>query len=108
MYSRIVECKVNTAQLDKFRSTLSGEVRQLLRNAQGFVDVLETLDTSTGDFVCVSLWNSKESADRFGREGFQKVAELLVPLAATEPTVRTIPVETSTAHRISIGEAAAA
>jgi hypothetical protein len=49
-------------RLDKFRNTLSGEVRQLLRNAQGFVDVLETLDTSTGDFVCVWLWNSKESA----------------------------------------------
>jgi heme-degrading monooxygenase HmoA len=108
MYTRIVQCDVKKERISDLRKALPDQVHPILRKQTGFVDVIETLDENTGQFVCMSLWRTREDADRFGKSNdWRLIQENLVPLAATEPTLRTHAVENSTAHQIRAGKAAA-
>jgi heme-degrading monooxygenase HmoA len=107
MHTRMVQCNVQKQRVNDLRKTLTEEVHPILRKQAGFVDVLETLDADSGQFVCMTLWRTKEDADRFGNSDFNKVAEKLTPLMDGQPTVRSMSVENSTAHQIRAGKAAA-
>lgn len=108
MFTRIVQCDVKKDRIPDLRKALPEQVHPILRKQNGFVDVIETLDENTGQFVCMSLWQTREDAERFGKSNdWNLITEGLTPLAATEPTVRTHAVENSTAHQIRAGKAAA-
>lgn len=106
MYSRIVDCHLRTDRLPDARRTLDSELIPQLRKQPGFVDVIESLDATTGHFVCMSLWKTREEADRYGNTEFPRAAEKLEEFIADEPRVSTMQVETSTIHRIAKGKAA--
>lgn len=106
MYSRVLQCHVQPNKFDEFRTALNNTVLPELENQPGFVDVLETSDAATGEFVCVSLWETREDADRWGNTTFNELARDLAPLLAGPPTVRTLQVETSSMHNIAKGKAA--
>ncbi len=78
-----------------------------MKKQTGFVD--ETVlvsDTESTRILGLSFWNSKEDAERYHREQFPKIQEMLKNLLETEPVVRTFEVHTSTTHRIASGKAA--
>lgn len=106
MISRITECTVNPEQINQVRQALDKEVIPTLKSQPGFVDAVESLDTDTGELLCLSLWNTREDAERFQTEVFPRLAEKLGPLALDEPTVRMMEVQTSTMHKIAAGKAA--
>ncbi|MFY9558803.1 MAG: hypothetical protein WAQ52_01090 [Terriglobales bacterium] len=54
----------------------------------------------------VSFWNAKEDAERYHREQYPKINEMLAHLLATAPVIRTFDVHTSTTHRVAAGKAA--
>jgi hypothetical protein len=54
----------------------------------------------------ISFWKTKEDAERYSREQFPKVNEILADLIETTPMVRTVHVHTSTPHKIAAGKAA--
>jgi hypothetical protein len=56
--------------------------------------------------VALSFWKTKEDADRYQREQFKKVTEILSNLIESPPVVRTFNVHTSTPHKIAAGKAA--
>jgi hypothetical protein len=53
-----------------------------------------------------SFWNAKEDAERFHREQYPKINEMLSHLLDTAPVIRTFDVHTSTTRRIAAGKAA--
>ncbi len=106
MFSRIVECEIQTSKLGELRNTLNNTVLPHLRQQPGFVDVVESCDPDTGEFVCMTLWKTKEDVERYERERFPEHAQKLQPLTIGQVTVRTLPVETSSIHRIAAGKAA--
>jgi quinol monooxygenase YgiN len=108
MFSRIVQCNLRTNRLNDARQALSNEVIPRLRKQPGFIDVLEALDADTGRFVCTSLWRTREDADRYGSTEFPQIAQRLQEFIEGQPDVRTLQVETSTAHNIAKGKQAAA
>jgi hypothetical protein len=63
-------------------------------------------DTESTRILGLSFWNSKEDAERYHREQYPKIQEILKPLIETEPVIRTFDVHTSTTHRIASGKAA--
>ena len=107
MFTRVVEL---TSKLDKAKelsNTITEKVVPILKKQPGFVD--ETIlvsDTESTRVLGLSFWNSKEDAERYHREQFPKIQEMLKPLLETEPAVRTFDVHTSTTHRIAPGKAA--
>jgi quinol monooxygenase YgiN len=108
MISRIVTCNVKPEKLNDFRNTLNQRYLPRIQQQRGFVDLVESLDTSTGTFVCSTFWNTKQDVENYDTTLFQEVANALNPYLQHEPTVQTLEVENSTMHSIAAGKRTAA
>ena len=106
MYSRIITCKIDPAKVSEFRASLNGDFLPRIQGQPGFIDNIEALDTSTGDFCCTTLWKSREDIEAYDNGLFQEVAAKLGPLMIEAPVIRTLPVENSSIHRVAAGKAA--
>ncbi len=107
MFSRIVSCTINPAKVNEFRTALNNEFLPRIQSQPGFVDNIESLDPATGQFSCVTLWETAADVEKYDNGLFQEVAAGLVPLLQGNPTVQTLPVENSSAHHVRAGAAAA-
>jgi hypothetical protein len=108
MISRIVDCQVCPEKLAEFRKALNDTFGPRIKSQTGFVDIIESLDPSTGHFVCNTFWKSRDDVKRYDSGLFQEVATGLTPYLNGAPHVDTMEVETSTVHRIAAGRSAAA
>ena len=108
MISRIVTCNVKPEKLNEFRNTLNQRFLPRIQQQRGFVDLVESLDTGSGTFVCSTFWNSRQDVENYDHTLFQEVANALTPYLQEEPTVQTLNVENSTVHNISAGRKSAA
>src|SRR5712692_9906068 len=107
MFTRVVELISESGKAKELANTINEKVVPILKKQRGFVD--ETVlvsDTESTRILGLSFWNSKEDAERYHREQFPKIQEMLKNLLETEPVVRTFEVHTSTTHRIASGKAA--
>ncbi len=107
MFTRVVEIQCKAGLSKELTDTIQEKVVALLKKQRGFVD--ETIlvsDTDPTHVIGVSYWNSKEDAERYRREEFAKVRDILQPYLDSEPVVRTFDVHTSTPHKIAAGKAA--
>jgi heme-degrading monooxygenase HmoA len=88
-------------------NTIEDKVVPILRKQTGFVD--ETVlvsDAEPNRILGLSFWNSKEDAERYHREQYPQIHEMLKHLLETEPQIRTFDVQSSTTHRITARKAA--
>ena len=107
MFTRIVELTSKSGKAKELTNTIKEKVLPILEKQSGFVD--ETVlvsDTESIRVLGLSFWNSREDAERYHREQYPKIHEMLKPLLETEPLVRTFEVHSSTTHRIVAGKAA--
>jgi hypothetical protein len=106
MYSRTVTCKIDPSAMNEFRSALNGEFLPRIQAQPGFVDNIESLDPTTGEFCCTTLWKSESDVKNYDQGLFQEVASNLAPLMIEGPSVKTLPVVNSSIHRVAAGKAA--
>jgi hypothetical protein len=90
VYSRIITCKIDPSRIEEFRAALN----------------IEALDTATGEYCCTTLWNSKADIQNYDDGLFKEIAAALAPVMIEAPTVRTLPVENSSVHKVAAGKAA--
>lgn len=108
MVSRIVTCNVPTNKLNEFTTRLSTTHVPRIKNQPGFVDIIESVDPNTGNFVCMTLWRTRQDVERYEKSLFQEISSDLTPLVNGQPEVQTLNVENSSVHRIEHGKAQAA
>ena len=107
MYTRIVECHVKPEKKDEFSNKLRSEVLPILQKQPGFVDLIELVSERDRERqVAISFWNTREDAERYQRENYNRIVDLIRPMVKRDPTVETFNVNTSTTHRIAAGKAA--
>ena len=106
MYSRIITCSIDHSRIDEFRTVLNQEFLPRIQRQPGFIENIESLDSTTGEFCCTTLWNTKSDVENYDRGLFQEIAETLGPMMTGAPTVKNLPVENSSVHRIATGKAA--
>jgi quinol monooxygenase YgiN len=107
MFTRVVELSSKSGKAKELSNTINEKVLPILKKQTGFVDeAVLVSDTESTRILGLSFWNSKEDAERYHREQYPKIQEMLKPLLDTEPVVRTFDVHTSTSHRIVSGKAA--
>ena len=107
MFTRIVELTSKSGKAKELTNTINEKVLPILEKQSGFVD--ETVlvsDTESIRVLGLSFWNSREDAERYHREQYPKIHEMLKPLLETEPLIRTFEVHSSTTHGIVAGKAA--
>lgn len=107
MFTRIVELHVKPEKKDEFNQKLRSEVLGILQRQPGFVDMIGLVHESDPErHVTLSFWNAKQDAEKYHREHFNHVTEMLKPYLKRDPRVETFNVDTWTTHRIAAGKAA--
>jgi quinol monooxygenase YgiN len=107
MFTRVVEIRTKTGKFRDFSASLNDEVLPLLRKQPGFIDEITLISNTEPDHIlALSFWHSEADAERYNREQFPTVTELISPLLETKPNVKTYNVDTSTTHNITKGKAA--
>jgi hypothetical protein len=107
MFSRIISCTIQPSKVEEFRTALNSQFLPRIQAQPGFIDNIESLDATTGQFSCLTLWKTASDVERYDSGLFQEIAQGLTPLLEDEPTVQTLPVENSSAHNVRAGKAAA-
>ena len=106
MFTRIVECYVKPEKIGEFNEAMQGRVLPILQGQAGFVDLIALSSEDEPErMVAISIWNSKDDAERYHRAHYQEILGSIRPLLQDEPSVEFYNVEASTAARI-LGKAA--
>ena len=107
MFTRLVEITTKAGKSQEVANTINEKVVPFLRQQPGFLDeTVLTSDTESNRVIGISFWKTKEDAERYARDQFPTVNEILANLIETSPMVRTFNVHTSTPHKIAAGKAA--
>jgi quinol monooxygenase YgiN len=107
MFTRVVEVTTKPGKAQELTSIINDEVLPILKKQVGFVDETVLLsDTDPNRGLAISFWNTKEDAERYHREQYPAIHEMIRPLLDADPVVRTFNVDTSTTHKIAATKAA--
>ncbi|HVO79705.1 MAG TPA: antibiotic biosynthesis monooxygenase [Terriglobales bacterium] len=107
MFTRIVECHVKPEKREDLTTKLRNDVLPVLQKQPGFVDLIGlTSETEPERLLSISFWNTKEDAERYHREHYNRLVDMLRPMLKRDPQINNYTVETSTTHRIAVSRAA--
>jgi quinol monooxygenase YgiN len=99
MYSRHVTLNIKPNQREELSQTFEREILPLLQKQNGFMDELVFLGPDNKSVIAISLWENKESADRYNRETYPQVLKSLASVVEGTPQVRGYEVAFSTFHK---------
>jgi len=107
MFTRIVEIKTQSKKGTEVANLIHEKILPLLKQQTGFVDELVLVSSTEPDRVIgMSFWRTQEDAERYNRELYPKVKDILQPHAQGAPEVRTFNVNASTIQSIVAAKAA--
>ena len=107
MYTRVVEVTTKSGKARELSRTISDKVLSLLKSQTGFVDEITLIsDENPDQITAISFWKTREDAERYQRETFPKVNDLIRNNIEGTPQVSTFDVEYSSVHKIASGKAA--
>jgi len=96
MFARIVEFVPKMEKKDEFIKVLKHEVLPILKKQAGFLEILPFVPEMKNEkMVNVTLWHEKKDAERYEREVFPRVEDIVRPYLATPITWRLYNVETT-------------
>lgn len=102
MFARVVECQAKDGRGVLIGTRVTNDVLPILQEQPGFVDFFALSDkTNTERLLCISFWVSREDAEQYHRRHYEAIANMLMPVLVSPPTLKTITVSASTAHRIA-------
>ncbi len=107
MFTRVVHIQTKTGKARDLSNTLTERVLPILKKQPGFVDEITLVSNTDPDrMLALSFWETEENAQRYHKEQFTKINEIVAPYLQTGPEVETFNVDISTSHKISRGKAA--
>jgi heme-degrading monooxygenase HmoA len=99
MYARHVALNLKPAMREELTQTFEREILPLLQKQNGFTDEITFVSPDGRQVVAISLWESKENADRYSRETYPEVLKSLARVVEGTPEVRGYDVAGSTIHK---------
>ena len=96
MFARIVEFVPKLEKKDELMKVMKNEVLPILKKQAGFLEILPFVPEMKNEkMVNVTLWHEKKDAERYEREVFPRVEDIVRPYLATPITWRLYNVETT-------------
>ena len=101
MFARSVSIRLRPNSVAAFTQIVEKEILPVLRKQKGFEDELTFIVSGGAEAVAMSLWDRKENADVYSRDGYASVLKSLAKVIEGTPTVHTYEVANSTFHKIA-------
>ena len=96
MFARIVEFFPKLEKKEELVKVIRDEVLPILKKQSGFLEVLPFFpETKNEKVIVVSLWMEERNAERYEREVFPRVEEILKPYLTSPITYKPYKVETT-------------
>ena len=96
MFARILDFEVKMEKKDEFVKVMRNQVLPILTKQNGFREFLPFFPEKMKDRVfTISLWTTKQDADRYEREFYPKIYDILKPFLTTPVGVNFYNLETS-------------
>jgi heme-degrading monooxygenase HmoA len=97
MFARILEFEVKLEKKEEFVKKVKNEVLPMLKNQIGFLEILPFFREKIREekVLTISLWATRPDAERYEREVYPKVQEILRPYLITPVTVTPYVLETT-------------
>jgi hypothetical protein len=96
MFARVVEFVPRYEKKDEFIKTMKNEVLPILKKQIGFLDILPLFpEIKNEKAVHITLWMEKRDAERYEKEVFPRVEDILRPFLTTPITWKLYNVETA-------------
>ncbi len=96
MFARILDCEVKLEKKEEFVKIIKNEVLPILKKQTGFLEVLPFFPEKMRDdkVIAVTLWTTKADAERYEREFYPKVLDILKPFLTAPVKVNYYKLET--------------
>ena len=97
MFARILDYEVKMEKKEEFVKVIKNEVLPILKNQAGFLEILPFFPEKMKEekvFV-VSLWTTKADAERYEKEFYPKVLNIVKPYLTTKVNVAHYNLETN-------------
>jgi heme-degrading monooxygenase HmoA len=101
MFARNVTLQLKPNSAANFTTTLEKSVLPVLRKQAGFKDEISFLAADGKEAVAISLWETKDAAERYSREAYPGVLKSLQEVVEGTPKVKSFDVANSTFHKIA-------
>ena len=108
MIAREVTMNLKANSQAKFTHKLETEIIPVLRSQLGFQDEIALVTTGGSKAIAISLWDSKENAEKYNSARYQEVLKGMTDVIDGTPKVETYEVSNSTWHKIASPMAMAA
>jgi hypothetical protein len=96
MFARIVEFLPKLEKKEEFIKVVRNEVLPILKKQTGFLEMLPFFpEIKNEKVITITLWMEKKDVERYEREVFLKVEEILKPYLLTPLTYKHYEVETT-------------
>ena len=96
MFARIVEFVPKYEKKDELIKVMKNEVLPSMKKQTGFLEILPFIpEVKNEKWVHISLWMERKDAERYEREVFPRVEEILRPYLTTPFTWKLYTVETT-------------
>ena len=99
MYARHVSFNLKPIKREELTQAFENEILPLLEKQNGFTDEITFVSPDGRQALAISLWESKENADRYSRETYPQVLKSLARVVEGTPEVRGYEVAVSTLHK---------
>lgn len=96
MFARIVEFVPRMEMKEELVKKIRKEILPILKKEQGFLEILPLFpELKTEKVIGITLWTEKRHAERYEREIYPKVEEILKPYLVTPVSFKHYEVETT-------------
>jgi hypothetical protein len=102
MFARHMTLQLKANAVNELPVVFEKEILPLLRRQKGFLDELLLVTPEKKEAVAISLWDTKEFAEKYGREEYPEIAKIVARFVEGIPTVKNFETEYSTFHKIAL------
>lgn len=97
MFARILDCEVKLEKKEELVKIIKNEVLPILKKQTGFLEILPFFPEKMKEekVITISLWTTKADAERYEREFYPKVLNIVKPFLTTPVNVSYHKLETT-------------
>ena len=101
MFARILEITPKFEMKQELIQTVRQEILPILKKQPGFLEILPFVPENINEkVIAITLWTEKYEAEKYAKEVFPKVEQILKPYLKAPVAFKTYKVETSVCENL--------